>query len=115
MISSSPIPCPFFASILLLFKKILPFKSFTGLTLQELEYIYVIEISKIYEKHEVPRLSKSKNGKNRECNLGAIVRPFKLDLKRVLMLLVYYRLFYLTYTLTGFLFDLDQSSVYSGI
>jgi hypothetical protein len=38
-------------------------------------------------------------------------RPFKLDLKnRFLMLLVYYRL-YITYTLTGFLFDLDQSNV----
>ena len=38
-------------------------------------------------------------------------RPFKLDLKnRFLMLLVYYRL-YITYTLTGFLFDFDQSNV----
>jgi hypothetical protein len=43
--------------------------------------------------------------------LGAVGRPFKLDLKnRFLMLLVYYRL-YITYTLTGFLFDLDQSNV----
>jgi hypothetical protein len=42
-------------------------------------------------------------------------RPFKLDLKnRFLMLLVYYRL-YITYTLTGFLFDLDQSNVYRNI
>ena len=33
-------------------------------------------------------------------------RPFKLDIKnRSLMLLVYYRL-YITYTLTGFLFNL---------
>jgi len=38
-------------------------------------------------------------------------RPFKLDLEnRFLMLLVYYRL-YITYTLAGFLFDLDQSTV----
>ena len=38
-------------------------------------------------------------------------RPFKLDLKdRFLMLLVYYRL-YITYTLAGFLFDLDQSNI----
>ncbi len=36
------------------------------------------------------------------------VRPFKLSLKnRLLMLLAYYHL-YLTYTLNGFLFDLDQ-------
>ena len=38
-------------------------------------------------------------------------RPFKLDVKdRFLMLLVYYRL-YITYTLTGFFFDLDQSNI----
>ncbi len=38
-------------------------------------------------------------------------RPFKLDVKdRFLMLLVYYRL-YITYTLAGFLFDLDQSNI----
>ncbi len=38
-------------------------------------------------------------------------RPFKLDLEnRFLMLLVYYRL-YITYTLAGFLFDLDQSNI----
>ena len=38
-------------------------------------------------------------------------RPFKLDLKnRFLMLLVYYRL-YITYTLAGFIFDLDQSNI----
>ena len=38
-------------------------------------------------------------------------RPFKLDVKdRFLMLLVYYRL-YITYTLAGFLFNLDQSNI----
>ena len=38
-------------------------------------------------------------------------RPFKLDVKnRFIMLLVYYRL-YITYTLTGFLFNLDQSNI----
>ena len=38
-------------------------------------------------------------------------RPFKLDIKdRFLMLLVYYRL-YITYTLAGFLFNLDQSNI----
>ncbi len=42
-------------------------------------------------------------------------RPFKLDLEnRFLMLLVYYRL-YITYTLTGFLFDSDQSNAYRDI
>jgi len=40
-------------------------------------------------------------------------RPFQLDLKdRFLMLLIYYRL-YITYTLAGFLFDLDQSNICS--
>ncbi len=53
------------------------------------------------------RLSKRKD---REREIGA-GRHFKLDVKnRFLMLLVYYRL-YITYTLAGFLFDLDQSSV----
>src|SRR3982751_3368886 len=38
-------------------------------------------------------------------------RPFKLDVKdRCIMLLVYYHL-YITYTLAGFLFGLDQSNI----
>ncbi len=38
-------------------------------------------------------------------------RHFNLDIKnRFIMLLVYYRL-YITYTLSGFLFDLDQSNI----
>ena len=51
-----------------------------------------------------------KETKIEKGNLGA-GRPFKLDIKdRFLMLLVYYRL-YITYTLAGFLFDLDQSNI----
>src|SRR5437763_9164361 len=47
-------------------------------------------------------------GKERDIGAG---RPFKLKAKeRFLMLLVYYRL-YITFTLSGFLFDLDQSNV----
>ena len=85
------------------------FKSFTGLTLQEFDDIYNKDIAKRYEKHEIKRLSKRKD-RERERKLGA-GRPFKLDVRdRFLMLLVYYRL-YITYTLTGFLFDLDQSNV----
>src|SRR4051812_8417819 len=47
-------------------------------------------------------------------DIGAVGRPFKLDVKdRFLMLLIYYRL-YMTYTLAdGFLFDLDQSNICS--
>ena len=90
-------------------KKPLLFKSFTaGLTVQQFDDIYDKEITKRYKRYEVQRLSKI----YRERETGAAGRPpFKLDLKdRFLMLLVYYRL-YITYTLTGFLFDLDQSNI----
>jgi hypothetical protein len=88
-------------------KKPLLFKSFTGLTVQEFDDIYDKEITKKYDKHENKRLSKRKT---RERSIGA-GRHFKLDVKdRFLMLLVYYRL-YITYTLAGFLFDLDQSNI----
>src|SRR3954447_26346698 len=87
------------------------FKSFTGLTIQEFDDIYEREIVKRYDKHEIKRLSKRKNRK-RAMGAG---RHFELNLKdRFLMLLVYYRL-YITYTLAGFLFDLDQSNIYRNI
>ena len=88
-------------------KKPLLFKSFTGLTVKEFDNIYNKEIIKRYDKHEIKRLSKRKFRK-RKFGAG---RHFKLDVKdRFLMLLVYYRL-YITYTLAGFLFDLDQSNI----
>jgi hypothetical protein len=88
-------------------KKPLLFKSFTGLTVQEFDDIYNKEIIKKYHKYELKRLSKRK-ARKRDMGAG---RPFKLDLEnRFLMILVYYRL-YITYTLAGFLFDLDQSNV----
>jgi len=75
--------------------------------LQEFDNIYDKEITKRYAKHELKRLTKRINRK-RKIGAG---RHFKLDLKdRFLMLLVYYRL-YITYTLAGFLFDLDQSNI----
>ncbi|HEY6535850.1 MAG TPA: transposase family protein [Candidatus Nitrosocosmicus sp.] len=90
-------------------RKPLLFKSFTGLTIQEFDNIFDKEITKRYDKHEMLRLSKIKADRERKTGAG---RPFKLDLEnRFLMLLVYYRL-YITYTLTGFLFDLDQSTIY---
>ena len=59
-------------------------------------------------KGMIKRLSKRKENRERKFGAG---RPFKLDTRdRFLMLLVYYRL-YITYTLTGFLFDIDQSNV----
>ncbi len=89
-------------------KKPLLFTSFTGLTVQEFNDIYDKEITKRYAKHEIQRLSKRKKDRERDIGAG---RHFKLDVKnRFLMLLVYYRL-YITYTLTGFLFDLDQSNI----
>jgi hypothetical protein len=81
------------------------FKSFTGLELAEFDIISK-EIESEYHEHEIKRLSKRK--RKREVGAG---RPFKLKLReRFLMLLVYYRL-YITFTLSGFLFDLDQSNV----
>ena len=86
------------------------FKSFTGLTVQEFDNIYNKEIAKKYEKYELKRLSYKRKEDRRRRKAGA-GRPFKLDIKdRFLMLLIYYRL-YITYTLAGFLFDLDQSSI----
>jgi DDE superfamily endonuclease/Helix-turn-helix of DDE superfamily endonuclease len=88
-------------------RKPILFKSFTGLTVQEFDDIYNKEITKRYTKHEIQRLFKRK-GRKRDMGAG---RPFKLDVKdRFLMLLVYYRL-YITYTLAGFLFNLDQSNI----
>jgi Helix-turn-helix of DDE superfamily endonuclease len=85
-------------------KKPLLLRSFTVLEISEFNTIYK-DIESAY-KHERKRLS----GRKRERKVGA-GRPFKLKVKeRFLMLLVYYRL-YITYTLSGFLFDLDQSNV----
>ncbi|MBV9176224.1 MAG: transposase family protein [Nitrososphaeraceae archaeon] len=64
-----------------------------------------MQIESKYALHERKRISKRK----RQRDMGA-GRPFKLKVKeRFLMLLVYYRL-YITFTLSGFLFDLDQSN-----
>ena len=87
-------------------KKPLLFRSFTGLEISEFNEIYT-EIESKYNEHERKRLSRTK----RERKVGA-GRPFKLKVKErfFLMLLVYYRL-YITYTPSGFLFDLDQSNI----
>jgi Helix-turn-helix of DDE superfamily endonuclease len=86
-------------------RKPLLFKSFTGLEIAEFDIISKGIESRHYE-HEIKRLSNRK--RKRDVGAG---RPFKLKLReRFLMLLVYYRL-YITYTLSGFLFDLDQSNV----
>jgi len=75
---------------------------------QEFNDIYEKNVTKRYAKHEIQRLSKRQKDRERDIGAG---RHFKLDVKnRFLMLLVYYRL-YITYTLAGFLFDLDQSNI----
>ena len=53
--------------------------------------------------------TKSKDIREREIGAG---RHFKLDVKDTfLMLLVYCNRLYITYTLAGFFFDLDQSNI----
>jgi hypothetical protein len=75
---------------------------------QQFDDIFDKEIMKRYDIYEVQRLSKRREDRKRNIGTG---RPFNLDLKnRFVMLLVYYRL-YITYTLAGFLFDLDQSNI----
>src|SRR6476620_9913742 len=89
-------------------RKPILFESFTCLSVQEFDDIYNKEITKRYHDYEIKRLSKRKDRK-RDSGAG---RPFKLDVKdRSIMLLVYYHRLYITYTLTGFLFDLDQSNI----
>ncbi len=62
-------------------------------------------------KKEIQRYLKETVAKMENEKQGTIGRPFKLDVKnRFLVLLIYYRL-YITYALSGFLLDLDQSNV----
>ena len=88
-------------------RKPLLFKSFTGLSVQQFDDVFRVIESK-YPKYEVQRLSSRKERIERAVGAG---RRFKLVVKdRVIMVLVYYRL-YITYTLMEFLFGLDQSNV----
>ena len=90
-------------------RKLLLFRSFTGLELSEFDSI-CREIESRYPQYEIKRLSKRK--RTRKIGAG---NHFKMTVQdRFLMLLVYYRL-YITHTLSGFLFDLDQSNVYRDI
>jgi hypothetical protein len=75
---------------------------------QEFDDIYNYKIAKKDIKYELKRLSMRKDIRERKIGAG---RCFKLNVKdRFLMLFVYYHL-YITYTLSGFLFDLDQSNI----
>src|SRR5208282_47905 len=85
------------------------FRSLTGLELPEFDSVCTQANAK-YRDYEAKRLDRP----NRKHKVGAGY-PFKLSLQdRLLMLLVYYRL-YITSTLTGVLFNLDQSNVLKDI
>ena len=90
-------------------KKPKTFRRFTGLSIEEFNDLYTKIESKCLQ-HEIKRLYRE----DRKRAVGA-GRKFKLEvIDRLLMLLVYYRL-YITYCLSGFLFNLDQSNVYRDI
>jgi len=85
------------------------FRSFTGLKVPEFDALYT-KIHGKYAAYEEKRLQRE----DRKRGVGA-GHPFKLNLRnRLLMLLVYHRL-YVTSTLLGFLFDLGQSNVLKNI
>ena len=85
------------------------FRSFTGLEVNEFDSI-LEKVEESYPSLEERRLSR----KERKREIGA-GHPFKLSVRdRLLMLLVYYRL-YVTSTLTGYLFDLGQTNVLKDI
>ena len=86
-------------------KKQKQFLSITGVTPQQFDSLSK-EIQKQYKITEAKRLSK----KERKRDIGA-GHKFNHSLKdRILMLLMYYRM-YTTYDLLGMIFDLDKSNV----
>jgi hypothetical protein len=86
-------------------KRLSLFRSLTGVEVSEFNSIYTRTQIK-YVEHEQKRLSRE----NRKRKVGA-GHPFKLHLQeRLLIFLIYYRL-YTSSTLTGVLFELDQSNV----
>ena len=75
------------------------------MTLKEFDLVFK-EVKSKYPKHEKKRLERE----DRQRAIGA-GHPFSLDLRnRLLMLLVYYRM-YTTCILTSFLFDIDAGNV----
>lgn len=85
------------------------FRSLTGLEVTEFDAFYAQMASK-YKEYEAKRLARE--DRKRKAGAGY---PFKLSLQdRLLMLLIYYRL-YITSTLTEVLFGLNQSNVLKDI
>ncbi len=91
-------------------KKPLLFRSFTGLELSQFDSICQ-EVESQYPEYDIKRLSKQKE-RTRLIGTGRRFKHSIID--RLLMLLVYYKL-YITHTLFGFLFDLDKSNVHRDI
>ena len=90
-------------------KKPFLFRSITGLEVSEFDS-FCTQANAKYRDYEAKRLDRP----NRKHKVGAGY-PFKLSLQdRLLMIMVYYRLC-ITSTLTGVLFDLDQSNVLKDI
>ena len=85
------------------------FKSFSSLSVSEFDELYA-RIDEAYPAFEEKRLYRA----DRKRKVGA-GHPFKLPLRdRLLMLLIYYRL-YVTSTLLSFLFNLGQTNVLKNI
>lgn len=84
-------------------------RPFTGLKIEEFDRVYKTIESK-YEEYE----NKRRDRPGRKRAIGQ-ARKFRQGLlNRIIMLLVYYQL-YISYSLAGFLFDLDQSNVHRNI
>ena len=81
------------------------FRRFTGLTIDEFNQLYrAIEYRQ--KEYEIKRLRRP----DRKNVIGQ-GRKFELELiDRLIMLLIYYKL-YITFSLLGFLFGIDQSTV----
>ncbi|MBI4945039.1 MAG: transposase family protein [Bacteroidetes bacterium] len=81
------------------------FRRLTGVTVEKFYEIYH-QLTPLYEAYEKKRLSRS----DRQRAVGG-GNKFKLELEdRLLMLLMYYRL-YVTHVLLGFIFDINDSNV----
>ena len=82
MTKSSILICYLITFIYSLFQKpLLLFKSFTGLTIQEFDYIYIMKDIQIYEDYKIQHLSSIKRKVVIERKFGAEGRRFKMNVK----------------------------------
>ena len=85
------------------------FRSFTGLEVSEFNTVFAI-LKKKHKRYETRRLSKGER-----INSIGQGRKFKLELiDQFLLVLIYYKM-YISYSLAGFLVNLDQSNVQRNI